>query len=308
MNEKKLKKLYTAHAESSAPDMDALWKRIESGLEEKDETRVTSKPVKRKISMGRLSLAGAVCAALLIILPVAVRNGSSSDMETAETAGAPNGVYDAEQTRFEYEAEDTEAVFTTTAAMQVQEEEAAEETEAALGEPVLYENLDLAPAASAGIAPQGETDGDDYFVEADVLIQTDVIVNAYVDKVYSRGGTVCYELTAENAESGDTKSITLESATPYVLLESRSYVLPLKSRGDGYSLAFENAPQIEVTLDGGLIFHNGWECLSDGNEADVIYPQGSVDDFFYDRMKFSYTADVQTLVKKWREINGDDKQ
>lgn len=303
MNEKKLKKLYTAHAESSAPDMDALWKRIESGLEEKDEMRVTSKPVKRKISMGRLSLAGAVCAALLIILPVAFGNGSSSDMEASEIS---NGAYDGEREQFYYEAEETESLLTTTA-MQVQEE-AAEETEAALGEPVLYENLDLAPTASAGIVPQGETGGDDYFVEADVLIQTDVIVNAYVDKVYSRGGTVCYELTAENAESGDTVSINLESATPYVLLESRSYVLPLKSGGDGYSLAFENAPQIEVTLDGGLIFHNGWECLSDGNEADVIYPQGSVDDFFYDRMKFSYTADVRTLVKKWREINGDDKQ
>lgn len=302
MNEKKLKKLYAAHAESSAPDMDALWKRIESGLEEKDETRVTSKPVKRKISMGRLSLAGAVCAALLIILPVAVKNGSSSDMGAAEIS---NGAYDGEREQFDYEAEDTEAVFTTTTAMQIPDE-AVEETEAAHGEPVLYENLDLAPTSAAGIVPQGETTGDDYFVEADVLIQTDVIVNAYVDKVYSRGGTVCYELTAENAESGNTESITLESVTPYVLLESRSYVLPLKSSGNGYSLVFENAPQIEVTLDGGLIFHNGWECLSDGNETDVIYPQGSVDDFFYDRMKFSYTADVQTLVKKWREINGDD--
>ncbi len=304
MNEKKLKKLYTAHTESSAPDMDALWKRIESGLEEKDETRVTSKPVKRKISIGRLSLAGAVCAALLMILPVAVRNGSSSDMAATEIAGDSNGADGGEHEQFNYEAEDTESFLTTTA-MQIQEV-AAEETEAAHGEPVLYENLDLAPTSTAGIAPQGETNGDDYFVEADVLIQTDVIVNAYVDKVYSRGGTVCYELTAENAESGDTESITLESATPYVLLESRSYVLPLKSGGNGYSLVFENAPQIEVTLDGGLIFHNGWECLADGNEADVIYPQGSVDDFFYDRMKFSYTADVQTLVKKWHEINGDE--
>lgn len=302
MNEKKLKKLYTAHAESSAPDMDALWKRIESGLEEKDETRVTSKPVKRKVSIGKLSFAAAVCAALLIILPVTARNESISDMAISESAENSNAAGD---TQICYEAEDTESLPNTVAG-QIQAEETAAKSEASRRETVRYSDLDLAPTDTAGIVPQGETNGDDYFVEADVLIQTDIIVNAYVDRVYSRGGTVCYELTAENAESGDTESITLESATPYVMLESRSYVLPLKSGGDGYSLVFENAPQIEATLDGGLIFHNGWECFADGNEADVIYPQGRVDDFFYDRMKFSYTADVQTLVKKWREINGDE--
>lgn len=291
MNEKKLKKLYTAHAESSAPDMDALWRRIESGLEEKDEARVTSKPVKRKISIGRLSLAGAVCAALLIILPVAFGVGSNDVSMSSDSAVLQNNTAV------------NDAVAEECGNDSAYEEEISEaETDGA----VYYEDLALAPAASSGIVPQGETNGDDYFVEADVLIQTDVIVNAYVDKVYSRGGTVCYELTAENAETGETESIDLESATPYVLLESRSYVLPLRSGANGYSLAFENAPQIEVTLDGGLIFHNGWECLSDGNEEDVICPQESVDDFFYDRMKFSYTADVQTLVKKWHEINGDD--
>ncbi len=301
MNEKKLKKLYTAHADSSAPDMDALWKRIESGLEEKDETRVTSKPVKRKISIGRLSFAAAVCAALLIILPITARNESISD--TAISGGADNSD-GAADTQAYCEDEEMEEI-TSAAAAQIQEEAAAE-TEAIHAVTVSYADLDLAPTDTAGIVPQRETNGDDYFVEADVLIQTDIIVNAYVDRVYSRGGTVCYELTAENAESGDTESITLESATPYVMLESRSYVLPLKSGEDGYSLVFENAPQIEVTLDGGLIFHNGWECLSDGNETDVIYPQGRVDDFFYDRMKFSYTADIQTLVKKWHELNGDE--
>lgn len=296
MNEKKIKELYAAHAENTAPDMDALWKRIESGLEEKDSAGVTSKPVKRKISLKKAFITVAAAAAgVLLILPAAVQNGQSSNMATGD-AGYAQTASEVPET---IEHADTEAFYDSV-------ENISYET-SAQNSAVLYESLDLAPAEDLGVAPKNKPAGDDFFVEANVLIQTEFIVNAYVDKVYSSGGTVCYELTAENAETHVVDSITVESATPYVMLENRSYLLPLKS-GDGsvYSLAFENAPQIELTLDGGMIFHNGWECLSDGNEADVIYPQGSVDDFFYDRMKFSYTADIQTLVKKWREINGDD--
>ncbi|MDE6746687.1 MAG: hypothetical protein K2J72_08630, partial [Oscillospiraceae bacterium] len=133
----------------------------------------------------------------------------------------------------------------------------------------------------------------------------DIIVNAYVDRAYSRGGTVCYELTAENADTRETENITVESATPYRLLENRSYLLPLTVNGESYSLAFENAPQIEFTLDGGMIFHNGWVTLDDESAADVIYPQNGIDDFFYDRMKFSYSADADILVKKWHELRED---
>ena len=84
------------------------------------------------------------------------------------------------------------------------------------------------------------------------------------------------------------------------MLENRCYVLPLKAEETGYSLVFENAPQIECTLDGGYIFHNGWESL-DENALDVIYPQGGVDDFFYDRMKFSYGS-LDTLIERWHEV------
>lgn len=304
-NDKKIKELYKAHAEQNAPDMDALWERIERGLDEKnaeDISGVTSSPVKKSISFRKIAVRAALAAAaVLIIIPAAFRGANTSNMTSdVNNADAGNAAPSAMQ---EFDADEENGYdasdFDGGAVGTVMSDENA------FGGTVLYESLSLAPAGAAADMPSGETSGDDFFVEANVLIHTDIIVNAYVDRVYSRGGTVCYELTAENADTRETENITVESATPYRLLENRSYLLPLTANGDGYSLAFENAPQIEFTLDGGMIFHNGWVTLDDGSAADVIYPQNGIDDFFYDRMKFSYSADADILVKKWHELRED---
>lgn len=300
MNGKKIEELYKAHAENTAPDMDALWERIESGLEEKSNAGITSKPIRRKISMSKTAALSAACIAALIIVPVAVRNLDISQ-ENSMTASDSSYIdrSDAAAPSFDINMDSAGESFIDKSPAYEENDCAAE---AVPMQTINYEDLELAPTNFSFEAPNGETSGDDFFVEEKVLIETDVIVNAFVDRVYSSGnGSVCYEITADNVETGKTESIILTSATPYVMLENRSYLLPLKSNGDDYSLAFENAPQIELTLDGGMIFHNGWETL-DTDSIDVIYPQGTVDDFFYDRMKFSYTAAIETLLEKWHEI------
>ena len=307
-NDKKIKELYKAHADQNAPDMDALWERIERGLDEKnaeDISGVTSSPVKKSIVFRKIAVRAALAAAaVLIILPAAFRGAKISNMAfdgvSMNGADAGNAAPSVNQeATFDeengYDASDLDGGAVGTVSID----------ENTFGGTVLYESLNLAPAEISADMPSGETSGDDFFVEANVLVHTDIIVNAYVDRVYSRGGTVCYELTAENADTRETESITVESATPYRMLENRSYLLPLTVNGDGYSLAFENAPQIEFTLDGGMIFHNGWVTLDDESAADVIYPQNGIDDFFYDRMKFSYSADADILVKKWHELRED---
>lgn len=312
-NDKKIKELYKAHAEQNAPDMDALWERIERGLDEKnseDISGVTSSPVKKSIAFRKIALRAALAAAaLIIILPAAFRGMNDSEMASdssimENSADAGDAAPNVNREDAEYIADD--GYDDSDSGLDGGADLTVPSNENISGGTVLYESLDLAPTAAVENVPAGETSGDDFFVEANVLIHTDVIVNAYVDRAYSRGGTVCYELTAENADTRETENITIESATPYRLLENRSYVLPLKSDGNGYSLVFENAPQIEVTLDGGIIFHNGWVTLDGEDSADVIYPQNGIDDFFYDRMKFSYSADANTLVKKWHELKGDD--
>lgn len=311
MNIRKIEQLYKSHADNTAPDMDALWERIESSLEEKNDEAVTSKPIRRNISFTKKTALAAACVAALIIVPVAVRNMDISNSEMAADS-APM----AEQTMAESPAMDGamgiapeenifEEMFDNNAeqndavAEEVVEEAPAEEATGAGQQTIYYEDLQLGHA-NALLTPSGATNGDDFFVEENVLIETDIIVNAYIDRVYSGGnGEICYEITADNVETGETESIYLTSRTPYVMLENRCYVLPLKADETGYSLVFENAPQIERTLDGGYIFHNGWESL-DENAFDVIYPQGGVDDFFYDRMKFSY-GNLDSLISRWHE-------
>ena len=93
MNNRKIEQLYKSHAENTAPDMDALWERIESNLEEKTDEAVTSKPIRRNISLTKKTALAAACVAALIIVPVAVRNMdiSNSNMaaDSAPMAEAP---------------------------------------------------------------------------------------------------------------------------------------------------------------------------------------------------------------------------
>lgn len=322
MNNRKIEQLYKSHAENTAPDMDALWERIESNLEEKTDEALTSKPIRRNISLTKKTALAAACVAALIIVPVAVRNMdiSNSDMaadsapmaeQTMEEKPAMDGAIDeavgilSEDNIFEGifndNAEKNEAVTDEELIEAPAEEEPVMDENTGTGQQtILYEDLQL-NYADTPLTPSGATTGDDFFVEENVLIETDVIVNAYIDRVYSGGnGEICYEITADNLETGETESIYLTSRTPYVMLEDRCYILPLKADETGYSLVFENAPQIERTLDGGFIFHNGWQSL-DENALDVIYPKGGVDDFFYDRMKFSYDS-LDSLIERWHEV------
>ena len=323
LNDRKIKELYKAHAEQTVPDMDALWERIERGLDEKNAdtvSGVTSKPVRKHIGFGKIAIPAALAAVIaLVIAPATFRGSKGSDMAynsensimdiqnsaEADAGGASEDGFDGggySDENDESKAAETIPTTTVTSLGTVRYEDLELEPAGA------YDGAEDAPADNSSVAaPPAKPSGDDFFVEANVLIHTDIIVNAYVDRVYSRGETVCYVLTAENADTKETENITLESATPYRLLENRSYVLPLKFVGGTYSLVFENAPQIEVTLDGGLIFHNGWVTLDGEDSADVIYPQNGIDDYFYDRMKFSYSVDTDALVKKWHELKGDDR-
>ncbi|MBD5141834.1 MAG: hypothetical protein HDT25_10580 [Ruminococcus sp.] len=307
MNKKELKKQYIAHCENTVPDMEKLWEKIESGLEEKPESGVTSKPAK-SFSFRKAAVWCTACAAVLIAVPAFIiganfsKNSDSFTMSQNEAmAGDMVTAAPAADGAFIEEPADE-------APEEVYDGEVRIETAAtaSLPEMVYYEELSLAEPVVSDVAfpfPTAEPFGDEFFVEEKVLAETDIIVNAFVnDVVYSsEGGTVCYVLTAEDNDKHDMGRITVESATRYTLQIGREYILPLKETEDGYRLVFENAPQIECTLDGGVIFHNGWQSL-DENSCWVSYPRSTVDDFFYDRMRFSYTDGMAGITKKWREL------
>lgn len=312
MNKKELKKLYSAHCENIAPDMEKLWEKIESGLEEKPENGVTSKQV-RTVNFRAAAAWCAVCAAIVISVPSVILGGarSTNGMDSAERSGAASYEKAAYENAASNPAETAGDGLSYTAPpaaeaalsslSSAEEGVSEEETEAIPPNRVYYEELDLAPVLYSNRPsemPYAEPAGDEFFVEEKVLAETDIIVDAVVDMVYSSGnGTVCYVLSAEDSDKNDMSGITVESASPYLLQMNREYILPLKANEDMYSLVFENAPQIECTRDGGVIFHNGWKSL-DEHSDEVIYPQTGADDFFYDRMRFSYTDGMTVLSEK----------
>ena len=311
MSSGQIKKLYKEHVERSTPDMDALWEKIETGLEPKPESRITSKPVRKGVSFTSSALKWAVCAAALLIVPISVRlirnssgsggfDGGSSYIQQEMNGAGASDMKDGGASGGAYEPNaDMAADMEIPAAESV----VSAESTAASRRVVFYQEL-FSDQIEAIAAPKAKTSGDDFFVEENVLIETDVIVNAYIDRVYSKGDTVCYEITAENAETLETEEIVIESATPYVMKQSRTYLLPLKSEDGEYRLVFENAPQIEYAENGGIIFHNGWKTLDalEEDPIEVIYPQNGIDDFFYDRMKFSYRSDITPLIDEWLKL------
>lgn len=305
MNKKELKRLYSAHCENTAPDMEKLWEKIESGLEEKPESRVTSKPEKA-FSFRKAAVWCTACAAVLITVPAILVGTGDFKTYDSMTAVQQNEAIagDAE----------TSAAYAEVGSLAEEDMDgmAADTTATSpLPDMVYYEELSLSSPVPTEVAlptPTAEPFGDDFFVEENVLAETDIIVDAVVNQVYSNGGdTVFYVLNAEDTDQNSMGSITVESAIPYAMEIGREYILPLKETGDGYRLVFENAPQIECTLDGGVIFHNGWKSLEE-NSCYVQYPQGGVDDFFYDRMRFSYKDGIGVLDEKWKDVQNNRKE
>lgn len=333
MNKKQLKNQYIAHCEDTAPDMEKLWERIESGLDEKSENSVTSKPVKT-FSFRKAAVWCMACAAVLVVII-----GMNGTLKTADGMTQNAAIArDAEENGYSYDGVLSETFAAAAEAVEEPEEEeiadeaivenkvpivetvpvteaviAADESATTSGtEKVYYSELKLNPPVVTDVAlpfPTAEPFGDDFFVEEKVLAETDIIVDAYVANVFysSSGDTVCYLLSTEDAENNDLGSIIVESASRYALQLDREYVLPLKKTENGYHLVFENAPQIERTLDGGIIFHNGWKCLTE-NSAELVYPQGGIDDFFYDRMRFSYKDGIGVLDEKWKAVKNNIKE
>lgn len=292
MNEKNLKKLYNDEIQNSAPDMDALWDKIEKNLPNKDSETVTSYSKKKPfITMKKCLAAAAVCAMLAITIPTAFRSTELSK-ETENLTEKEQYSSDVFEEQAAAEIENTESIY--------------EETNAA-SSPLSYNDLRFAESNDDSVTEcTGEPNGDDYFVEEDILAQTQLFVDAVVNDVYSSSDGECiyYKMSIidkyTNATDKLKENITVSSCSPYRMKKSREYIIPLKYTDDGYCTVFDGVPQIEVTLDSGIVFYSGWKSLGDSAQ-NIIYPQDSIDDFFYDRMKFSYKKDITKLIEAWKK-------
>lgn len=294
MDEKKISELYTAEAESSMPDMDALWSRIEGSLSENapakaEKTESKAHNSRKKITLKSILSVAAAAAALIILIPAALNSRELANKSAeADYAAAP------ETTIPVYQTEENFAANT-------------QPFESEESETLSYDSLSLAASEQADISFNGKPYGDDYFCEDNVLEETDALVNAVVNRVYASedGSCVYYELSArevysEKLDAG--KTITVASCSPYEMMQNREYLIPIKELNGELRTVFDNAPQIEITLDGGLVYHNGWNSLDNVNSDSLIYPANGEDDYFYDRMKLTYNG-FEPLIERWEALH-----
>ena len=324
--EKNIKEKYNAMLDAAAPDMDALWSRIDAALPEKSGEEVPAEPItltpaKKPVNYRRITAyfaAAAACIAMAVVLPKLAeidRAGSSYVDEAAQ-------------------AEATEPAETTTqpyidAAENIPNAEEASEgigsfpqsAAERFGSSVSYDKLALTDGTLTEVTPYAASQsGAEYFVEDEVLSDTELFCKAIVKDVYysKEDGTVFYTIEPSDeftrnggaALGGDEITVSAEvvnggyfsDKAEYLLMENREYLLPVCTDENGeYKLVYPFAPQIEITLDNYYIFHNGWNTLMSDGVCDVVCsPQGK-DDFYYDRMKLCSAEEVEKLIRYWQQ-------
>lgn len=313
MNEKKLKELYKAEAESSAPDMEALWERIESRLEPKAAAETSHEPLpvskaprkKANAAVMKVIAYAAACAALLIVVPLALQSPS-----LVQTGNSPSGSTADYENSFHNEPQQDNAAdnIGEDSYSQPDSEGSAKPDDTntpVSSKPLNYADLKFTSYSETIITCTGDPYGDSYFVEESVLAQTDRIVRAAVKRVYASpdGSSILYELDIiQSFPESAEETLIAESRSPHTMKRGREYLIPLAAAEEGWRTVFDGIPQTEFTADGGMVYYNGWSSLDSGSSRSIIYPQNTVDDFFYDRMKFSYTDDVSALIGRWNAV------
>lgn len=275
----KMKNMYQKHVQDTAPDMDRLWARIEQNIDNKtDKANITSTIKQTKRSYGKYIVA---VASLLIVVSTASIFSIISKNDSFDKATTNSNSFETfENINENYDSVDGQKI-------------------------VSYESLSFGGTDTKNYNADYTSTGDEYFVEENVLDKTEFFADVVVTKsaLYSTYAQYDLQINALITKTGEINEtdITITSTTPYVLQENREYFIPLYEENGKYYISLENAPQIEISLSGEVVFQNGWESL-DENSCYVEKSQTNSDDFYYDRMRYSYEEDLQKLIKKWKSL------
>lgn len=295
--EDKLMEKYQGEMSQYAPDMDKMWDRIEAGLEERS-------PRERKIVMHSRKRAAAIwAAAAIILIPVGYQALQFSDnsIKSNETAVADQSMDAASNGGHIQAAEEAEAVDDFDSAVDC--EPSGENSPAGyLPEKMDYNELNFPRETAMSNMPEIENECVAYFVESEVLLQTERFVDVKVRSAsYNEAkNAVEYELydvlgdTLLNISTaiGNGENNTLSSSR-YVLKMGHEYILPLGENDGKYYIVFPSAPQTELTVDGYAVFHNGWTSLMEKETAYLECPRNGKDDYFYDRMAVTFAGNLE---------------
>lgn len=293
MTEEQLKQKLTEEINAAAPDKEALWARIDTQLKPKIA------PAKRSVVPRFVKISGfaAACVATVLLVPVMFNlvnfknsnntflgENSSQDGSSADRNGNPVHIEEPKNNSDYANLVDGSRPFTKL---------------------LHYDELPFPSYSQTLLKCSGDPFGDEYFVEEDILAQTDVIIRGRVDKVYKTDDEsgICYDVTVTEVFSGAdiSSSLTVVSRSPYPMRRGREYLLLLSEDENGYHTVFDNVPQTEYTANGGMVYFNGWHTLTTDSSYALLYSE-QPDAFFYDRMMYSAAGNTSHLIAAWSNI------
>jgi cytoskeletal protein RodZ len=317
-----LREEYTQHIQDTAPDMDKLWNRISEEIDKKEaenmnETTYTENRQQINRSGGYMKIAAVAAAFIVVFAGINIMN------ESKKTKAAMDNIPLSRPDRTEETASEKNDGNTTTngsADNKTDQKSKDDRKEAtfdvdgyynmtdgaseAVKSTVKYNQLRLTATDTVAYVADYIPQGDEYFVEDKVFKSTDLFVDVTVldaELSADKGATYTLQVNAAYDKNGTTTDteLVINSSTPYILQRNREYLLPLKITGaNSYSIVFENAPQIEITLDGGAVFQNGWTAL-DSSAQSLEKDSLSVNDFYFDRMKYTPELDMESFLEQW---------
>ena len=305
-----LKEEYTQHIQDTAPDMDKLWNRISKEIDKKEtetkaETTYTENRDQIKRSGGYMKIAAVAAAFIVVFAGVNILNESKKTKTAMDNIplSRPDRKDDMSSKNKNSDMTDNK---TDNKAINAQSGETVqnEAAEDAATSTIRYEQLRFNSTDTVAYMADYVPQGDEYFVEDKVFKSTDcfadvTVINAELSA--ENGATYVLQVNSMYDKDGEyvVSEIVLNSSTPYILQENREYLLPLKRTGeDSYSIVFENAPQIEITLDGGAVFQNGWTAL-DSSAQSLEKDSLNINDFYFDRMKYTPELDMESFLEQW---------
>lgn len=309
MSNRNFEEDYIKAARLSAPDMDKLWEKISSSEPaDNDVTPFESAmqecvnvPVKPRAEIFRIFASAAAVFAAVFCISLAVSTPADMSKNDAE----PEQIYIGENA--DNAEESNEAYLYETDVRQIKAVSGWDYSHEISGS-LSYDTLSLSYTESdpySGIL--SDEVQQEYFVEEDVLSETDYFLDCRVISSQLSENGIAYTVEVIHFIGNDNEYIpeefTVYSKSPYSLKTNREYLLPVTQTGDDPPfIAFDNAPQIELSEEREVICHNGWQSLAAEGEF-ISYPQAYKDDYFYDRMNITAEASLENLFDKWRELH-----
>ncbi|GEM_PF-1192061 len=338
MTRKEIEKRCREEMQQNIPDKDALWQKIESQLPEQKPMVQPEKPVIKMHTFYRV-MAGAACFMFVLAGASLVKLGTNkTEMMTAPMADSSSAV----DSEMAYEANDAgdSPEDDGDSADNVADEIAPAENSASASQSADNAKSDTADSVTAeyteGMKKYSDLefhdeynsfpDNDDinttplnadgqYFNEEDVLKKSQVFVEVLItghsqlttgEILYTAQVNDVYGAEKIREKLWNEETLTISTKSPYLLVNGHDYVLPLYLNEDSenWNLSYECAPQIELTQDYQVIYHNGWHTITEGAEEyedgsePLLYDSIGEDDFFYDRMYLTgYNALIELYTK-----------